>query len=98
MKKMIFKNLYFIGFLLCICTCYGLKLDDHFEYNKEIQIKNGEEEFKLIKLPTPVHFFSDTYDHVYVSINVYQSFFEKNKKLNINYYHPLFFFSIFIYN
>jgi nidogen (entactin) len=56
--------------LALICACEALTRDDLFEYNNEPSeiLPRGDEQFEFVKLNTPVHFYSDTYDHIYVSV------------------------------
>lgn len=38
-----------------------------YQYSNANQLEHGLDKFKFLKLDTPIHFFSDTYDHIYVS-------------------------------
>lgn len=67
--KMIWRKIALFGALLLVCSVNGLNLGEYFEYDRETQLKNGEEESIFIKLASPVHFFSETYDNIYVSTN-----------------------------
>ena len=55
--------------LWLICSCEGLTRDDLYEYSNEPSevLLRGDEQFEFVKLNTPVHFYSEVYDHIYVS-------------------------------
>lgn len=64
---MIWTKTALFGALLLVCSINALNLGEYFRYDRETQLKNGEEESIFIKLAAPVHFFSETYDNIYVS-------------------------------
>lgn len=46
----------------------AIEVSEFYEFDKTIRLENGENKFEIIKLATPINFFSDTFDHIYVSI------------------------------
>lgn len=61
--------------ILFACLVFGaqkfgraLEASDFYEYDRSVRLENGDNKFELIKLDTPINFFSDTYDIIYVSI------------------------------
>lgn len=61
--------------ILFVCLVFGaqhfgraLEVSDFYEYDRSVRLENGDNKFEVIKLDTPINFFSDTYDLIYVSI------------------------------
>jgi hypothetical protein len=46
---------------LLIKTGYVNGIDDFYE-----RLSNGNDKYDFLKLETPIHFYSDKYDHIYV--------------------------------
>lgn len=47
-----------------------LEISDFYDFEKTVRLENGAEKFEYIKLDTPIHFFSDIHDHIYVSFSI----------------------------
>lgn len=64
------------GLLLCALLIAGsvlplnaiTQLDFFQSYGKGEILRQGDSEFEMIKLDPPMPFFSQTFDHIYVSI------------------------------
>lgn len=55
--------------LLALAQCgRSLEISDFYEFERSIRLENGADKSEFIKLETPINFFSDLYDHIYVSI------------------------------
>lgn len=62
--------------ILFVCLVLGarhyasaLETSDFYEFDRStVRLENGDNKFEIIKLDTPINFFSDTFDHIYVSI------------------------------
>lgn len=39
-----------------------------YEFERTIRLENGAGKSEFIKLDTPINFYSDIYDHIYVSV------------------------------
>lgn len=65
------QRILLFAFLVAGTRHFGraLEISDFYEYNKIVQLENGDNKFEIIKLDTPINFFSDTFDHIYVSMN-----------------------------
>lgn len=48
----------------------SLEISDFYDFEKTVRLENGAEKFEYIKLDTPIHFFSDIHDHIYVSFSI----------------------------
>lgn len=69
---MYFSQRFFLfAFLVAGAQYYvgALEISDFYEYDRSIRLENGDNQFEIIKLDTPIHFFSDTFDTIYVSIH-----------------------------
>lgn len=55
-----------------------LEINDFYEYENSFLLENGADKSGYRKLPTSLNFYSDIYDHIYVSI-VYVYQFYKSK-------------------
>lgn len=47
----------------------ALEISEFYEFDRSVRLENGDNQFEIIKLDTPIHFFSDTFDTIYVSID-----------------------------
>lgn len=45
----------------------SLEVSDFYDFEREIHLENGADKSEFVKLDTPINFFSDIYDHIYVS-------------------------------
>lgn len=45
----------------------SLEISDFYDFEREIRLENGANKFEYVKLDTSINFFSDIYDHIYVS-------------------------------
>lgn len=45
----------------------SLEISDFYDYERDIRLENGADRGKYVKLDTSINFFSDMYDHIYVS-------------------------------
>lgn len=60
-------------FVQCLLLIFGLPIgqaigiNELYQYSNENQLEHGLDAFKFLKVDTPIHLFSDTYDHIYVS-------------------------------
>lgn len=50
----------------------SLEVSDFYDFDKEIRLENGANKGEFVKLDTPINFFSDIYDHIYVSLSLIQ--------------------------
>lgn len=46
----------------------SLEVSDFYEFERTVQLENGADKSEFVKLDSPINFFSDIYDHIYVSI------------------------------
>lgn len=46
----------------------SLEISDFYDFEKEVRLENGANKGEFVKLDTPINFFSDIYDHIYVSL------------------------------
>lgn len=62
----------FVWLVLLLCVGRARPQDNHmysyFDEHSTI-IAKGDSEFDFIKLETPIHFYSEQYDHIYVSVS-----------------------------
>lgn len=71
MTKMKFDLLIFQSVVVLLALAqYGrsLEISDFYDFERTTRLENGVDKSEFIKLETPIHFFSDIYDHIYVSI------------------------------
>lgn len=55
--------------LLALAQCgRSLEISDFYEFERTVRLENGADKSEFVKLETPINFFSDLYDHIYVSI------------------------------
>lgn len=47
----------------------SIEISDFYDFEREIRLENGANKFEFVKLDTSINFFSDIYDHIYVSFN-----------------------------
>lgn len=45
----------------------SLEISDFYDFERNIRLENGANKFEFVKLDTSINFFSDIYDHIYVS-------------------------------
>lgn len=45
----------------------SLEISDFYDFEKDVRLENGADKGKYVKLDTSINFFSDMYDHIYVS-------------------------------
>lgn len=63
---MIMMN-YFYLLLIFIKLGNTIEKNDFYEYDNSFILENGSDKSGYKKLPISIKFFSDTYDHIYVS-------------------------------
>lgn len=44
-----------------------VEISDFYDFERTIRLENGADKSEFVKLDTPINFFSDIYDHIYVS-------------------------------
>lgn len=54
-------------FFILIHIVRSLEISDFYDYEKSFRLENGADKSGYRKLETSLNFFSDFYDHVYVS-------------------------------
>ena len=71
-NNLINKKDIFIILIICsiINNVKSITKDDFYSYQEEDSeiLARGNEKFDFLKLETPVHFYSQSYDHIYVRI------------------------------
>lgn len=67
MQSISWSNLMLLLLTLCAPFAVALETSDFYEYDKAIRLEHGVDKYEFVSLDTPVHFFSDVVDHVYVS-------------------------------
>lgn len=60
-----------------------LEINDFYEYDNSFLLENGADKSGYRKLPKSLNFFSDIYDHIYVSFSII-SILLNRMKLNIS--------------
>lgn len=64
--RLIFQS---VVVLLALVQCgRPLEISDFYDFERITRLENGVDKSEFINLDTPIHFFSDIYDHIYVSI------------------------------
>lgn len=46
----------------------SVEISDFYDFERNIRLENGANKFEFVKLDTSINFFSDIYDHIYVSV------------------------------
>lgn len=46
----------------------SLEVSDFYDFERTVRLENGVDKSEFVKLDAPINFFSDIYDHIYVSI------------------------------
>lgn len=46
-----------------------LEISDFYDFERDVRLENGANKGEFVKLDTPINFFSDIYDHIYVSLS-----------------------------
>lgn len=46
----------------------SLEVSDFYDFERTVRLENGADKSEFVKLDAPINFFSDIYDHIYVSI------------------------------
>lgn len=46
----------------------SLEVSDFYDFERTVQLENGADKSEFVRLDAPINFFSDIYDHIYVSI------------------------------
>lgn len=54
---------------------YTLEVSDFYDFDRTVRLENGLDKSEFIKLNTSINFFSDIYDHIYVSNKNSANFF-----------------------
>lgn len=72
-KKKTKRNMH-LSCLLALCILIvglpigkAIGINELYQYSKANELEHGLDKFRFLKLDTPIHFYSDTYDHIYVS-------------------------------
>lgn len=76
---MVLGRLMFRGVVLLLAFAQlgrSLEISDFYDFEKEIRLENGANKFEYVKLDTSINFFSDIYDHIYVSAFIWSHFIE----------------------
>lgn len=47
---------------------HSLEVSDFYDFERDVRLENGANKGEFVKLDTPINFFSDIYDHIYVSL------------------------------
>lgn len=59
--------------LLLVQIGRPLETSDFYDFDKSFRLENGADKSAYLKLDTPLNFFSDVYDHIYVSSYLFLS-------------------------
>lgn len=46
----------------------SVEISDFYDFERNIRLEIGANKFEFVKLDTSINFFSDIYDHIYVSV------------------------------
>lgn len=46
----------------------SLEISDFYDFERTLRLENGADKFEFVKLDTPIYFYSDVHDHIYVSV------------------------------
>lgn len=46
----------------------SLEISDFYDFERTVRLENGADKFEYVKLDTPIYFYSDVHDHIYVSV------------------------------
>lgn len=46
----------------------SLEISDFYDFERTVRLENGADKFEFVKLDTPIYFYSDVHDHIYVSV------------------------------
>lgn len=63
---LIFKGVFLILTINQLGRC--VEISDFYDFDRNIRLENGVNKFEFVKLDTSINFFSDIYDHIYVSV------------------------------
>lgn len=71
--SMIFQSVFVLWALISLSR--SLEVSDFYDFERSIRLENGAGKSEFVKLDTPINFFSDIYDHIYVSnLNISNGF------------------------
>lgn len=45
----------------------SLEISDFYDYDRSVRLENGADKYEFVQLDTPIYFYSDVHDHIYVS-------------------------------
>lgn len=45
----------------------SLEVSDFYDFERDVRLENGANKGERVELNTSIHFFSDIYEHIYVS-------------------------------
>lgn len=54
----------------------SLEISDFYDFEREYRLENGANKNEFVKLDTQIHFYSDVYDHIYVSSQTLSKYLE----------------------
>lgn len=66
LNRLLFQS--FIVLLALTTFSRSLEISDFYDFERTTRLENGADKSEFVKLDTPINFFSDIYDHIYVSI------------------------------
>lgn len=61
-----------VGLIVWFRVCGALTVYDLYNTQDESDVRllpNGDRQYELVQLKQPIHFYSETYDHIYVRAN-----------------------------